>query len=266
MPKIKNILSVDFEDYFCDLPFIRWDEYENRVVKTTPVLLELFSKYKVKATFFVVGYFAEKFPKLINEIQEEGHEIGSHSFSHIDLRKTSKIEIEKDLIKSFDVLENVTGEKVIGFRAPFFSIDTNNSWVLNFLRKHVKYDSSIFPVKTSLYGVPNAPRQIYHPSQENFLENDENEEFVEIPLLTNRILSCYNLPVAGGFYFRALPYFLISQGIKKFNHNNRPAMLYFHPKDLDKNMPKIKEYSWHYYYGKRNIITCLLYTSDAADE
>ena len=166
MPKIKNILSVDFEDYFCDLPFAKWNEYENRVVETTPVLLELFSKYNVKSTFFVVGYFAEKFPKLINEIQEGGHEIASHSFSHIDLRKTSKIEVEKDLIKSFDVLENVTGEKVIGFRAPFFSIDTSNSWVLGFLRKHVKYDSSIFPVKSPLYGVPNAPRQIYHPSQE----------------------------------------------------------------------------------------------------
>jgi len=255
MAKIKNILSVDFEDYFCDLPFAKWDEYENRVVETTPVLLELFSKYNVKSTFFVVGYFAEKFPKLINEIQEGGHEIASHSFSHIDLRKTSKIEIEKDLIKSFDVLENVTGKKVIGFRAPFFSIDASNSWILSFLRKYIKYDSSIFPVKSSLYGVPNAPRQIYHPSRENFLENDENEEFIEIPLLANRILSCYNLPVAGGFYFRALPYFLISQGIKKFNDNNRPAMLYFHPKDLDKNMPKIKEYSWHYYYGKRNIIT-----------
>ena len=255
MPKIKNILSVDFEDYFCDLPFAKWNEYENRVVETTPVLLELFSKYNVKSTFFVVGYFAEKFPKLINKIQEGGHEIASHSFSHIDLRKTSKIEIEKDLIKSFDVLENVTGEKTIGFRAPFFSIDASNSWVLSFLRKHVKYDSSIFPVKSPLYGVPNAPRQMYNPSQENFLENDENEELVEIPPLTNRILSCYNLPVAGGFYFRALPYFLIANGIKKFNHNNRPAMLYIHPKDLDRNMPKIKEYSWHYYYGKRNILS-----------
>ena len=255
MPKIINILSVDFEDYFCDLPFVKWDEYENRIVETTPALLELFSKYNVKSTFFVVGYFAEKFPKLINEIQEGGHEIASHSFSHMDLRKASKIEIEKDLIKSFDVLENITGKKVIGFRAPFFSIDANNSWVLSFLRKHVKYDSSIFPIKSSFYGVPNAPRQIYHPSQENFLENDDDEELVEIPPLTNRILSCYNLPVAGGFYFRALPYFLISQGIKKFNHNNRPAMLYFHPKDLDENMPKIKEYSWHYYYGKRNILT-----------
>ena len=114
MPKIKNILSVDFEDYFCDLPFAKWNEYENRVVETTPVLLELFSKYNVKSTFFVVGYFAEKFPKLINEIQEGGHEIASHSFSHMDLRKASKIEIEKDLIKSFDVLENITGKKVIG--------------------------------------------------------------------------------------------------------------------------------------------------------
>ena len=254
MSKVKNIISVDFEDYFCDLPFETWNEYESRVIETTPILLELFSKYKIKATFFVVGYFAEKFPELIKGIHEEGHEIASHSFSHIDLRKATKNEIEKDLIKSFEVLENVTGEKVIGFRAPFFSIDSSNSWVINFLRKHVKYDSSIFPVKSPLYGVPNAPRQIYHPSQKNFLENDEDEEFIEIPLLTNRILSFYNLPSAGGFYFRALPYFLISQAIKKFNHNNRPAMLYFHPKDLDKDMPKVKEYSWHYYYGKRNIL------------
>ena len=254
MPKTKNILSVDFEDYFCDLPFSKWNEYENRVVETTPILLELFSKYNVKATFFVVGYFAEKFPKLINEIQDGGHEIASHSFSHIDLRKVSKDEIEKDLVKSFNVIESVTGEKVLGFRAPFFSIDNSNSWILNFLRKHIKYDSSIFPVKSPLYGVPNAPRVMYHPSKENFLKNDENEELIEIPPLTNRIFSLYNLPVAGGFYFRALPYFLISQGIRKFNDNDMPAMLYFHPKDLDKNMPKIKQYTWHYYYGKRNIV------------
>lgn len=254
MSKTKNIMSIDFEDYFCDLPFSTWNEYKNRVVETTPILLKLFSKYNVKATFFVVGYFAEKFPELIKEIHEEGHEIASHSFSHIDLRKTSKIEIEKDLIKSFEVLEKVTGDKVLGFRAPFFSIDNSNSWIIDFLRKHIKYDSSIFPVKSPLYGIPNAPRQIYHPSQKNFLENNESEEFIEIPLLTNRILSSYNLPSAGGFYFRFLPYFLISQGIKKSNHENRPAMLYFHPKDLDINMPKIKEYSWHYYYGKRNIL------------
>jgi hypothetical protein len=118
----------------------------------------------------------------------------------------------------------------------------------------VQYDSSIFPVKTPLYGVPEAPKIMYHPSKENFLKNDNAEKFIEIPPLTNKIFSVYNLPVGGGFYFRALPYFFISNGIKKINKCNSPAMLYFHPKDLDKNMPKIKEYSWHYHYGKRNII------------
>ena len=253
MSKI-NLMTIDLEDYFCDLPFTKWDKYENRIHETTSVLLDLFSKYNVKSTFFVVGYIAEKFPKLINEIQEKGHEIASHSYSHLDLRKVAKNEVEKDLLKSFKTIENITGEKVMGFRAPFFSIDHTNSWVIEFLRKHVKYDSSIFPIKSPLYGIPKAPKIIYHPSKKNIIHNDNNEEFIEIPPVTYRILSSYNLPVAGGFYFRALPYWLISKGIMKFNQSKNPAMLYFHPKDLDKNMPKIKEYYWHYYYGKRNVI------------
>ena len=251
---MQNLMSIDFEDYFCDLPFEEWEKYENRIVETTPTLLELFEKFNVKATFFVVGYIAEKFPKIINDIQEKGHEIGSHSYSHIDLRKVSKIDAEKDLNRSFEVIEKITGEKPLGFRAPFFSIDHSNSWILEFLRKKVKYDSSIFPVKSPLYGVPEAPRTIYHPSKKNFIQNEDNEELIEIPPLTYRIFSFYNLPTAGGFYFRALPYYLISKGIKNFNEKNIPAMLYFHPKDLDEHMPKIKEYSWHYYYGKRNIM------------
>ena len=247
-------MSVDFEDYFCDLPFSEWKNYENRVVETTPILLDLFSKNRIRATFFVVGYIAEKFPKLINEIQEHGHEIASHSYSHMDLRKVERNEVEKDLLKSFKIIEDTTGEKVKGFRAPFFSIDHTNSWIFKFLREHVKYDSSIFPVKSPLYGVPDAPRTIYHPAKDDFIKNDNEEELIEIPPLTYRVFSFYNLPVAGGFYFRALPYFMISKGIRKFNQKNAPAMLYFHPKDLDKDMPKIKEYGWHYYYGKNNII------------
>ena len=251
---MRNLMTVDLEDYFYDLPFSKWKMYENKIVETTNVLLDLFSRHNVKSTFFVVGYIAEKFPNLINEIQEKGHEIASHSYSHLDLRKATRNEVEKDLLKSFKVIENVTGEKVLGFRAPFFSIDHNNSWVFEFLRKHVKYDSSIFPVKSPLYGIPDAPKIIYHPSKENFIKNDDIEELIEIPPLTYKIFSFYNLPVAGGFYFRALPYFLISKGVQKFNQNQNPAMLYFHPKDLDKKMPKIKEYSWHYYYGKKNIM------------
>ena len=253
MPII-NFMTVDLEDYFYDLPFSKWGRYEDKIVETTSILLDLFSKHNVKSTFFVVGYLAEKFPNLINEIQEKGHEIASHSYSHLDLRKATKNEVQKDLLKSFEIIENVTGERVMGFRAPFFSIDHSNSWIFEFLRKHVKYDSSIFPVKSPLYGIPEAPKVIYHPSKENFIKNDNTEELIEIPPLTYKIFSFYNLPVAGGFYFRALPYFLISKGIRKFNQNKNPAMLYFHPKDLDKNMPKIKEYSWHFYYGKKNII------------
>ena len=248
-----NLMTTDLEDYFCDLPFTEWEKYENRIYETTSVLLDLFSKYNVKSTFFVVAYIAEKFPKLINEIQEKGHEIASHSYSHLDLRKVTKKEVEKDLLKSFKTIENITGEKVLGFRAPFFSIDHTNSWVIEFLRKHVKYDSSIFPIKTPLYGIPKAPKIMYHPSKKNIIQNDNAEELIEIPPVIYRVLSSYNLPVAGGFYFRALPYWLISKGIRKFNQSKNPAMLYFHPKDLDKNMPKIKEYSWHYYYGKRNV-------------
>ena len=251
---VTNMMSVDLEDYFCDLPFSEWKNYENRVIKNTKLILDLFEKHNVTATFFTLGYIAEKHPELIEEIISKGHEISSHGYAHLDIRKVSRKEFEEDFKKSLDTLYSITKEKILGFRAPFFSIDNSNSWILNFLRKHIKYDSSIFPVKSPLYGVPNAPRVMYHPSQENFLKNDENEELIEIPPLTNRIFSLYNLPVAGGFYFRALPYFLISQGIRKFNDNDMPAMLYFHPKDLDKDMPKIKQYTWHYYYGKRNIV------------
>ena len=247
-----NIMSVDLEDYFCDLPIHNWSKYKSRIVETTTPMLELFKKYNVKATFFVVGYFAEKFPELIKEIHDQGHEIGTHTFSHIDLRKVNKSELINDLEKSISTIESITGEKILGFRAPFFSINRKNSWVFDILKKYFVYDSSIFPVKTPLYGLPSAPRNIYHPSENDITKEDQQEKFIEIPPLTLRLAN-YNLPIAGGFYFRFFPNFLIKAGIKKFNKNNYPAMFYIHPKDLDDKMPKIDSYSWHYYYGKNNI-------------
>lgn len=247
-----NIMSVDLEDYFCDLPFEQWPKYKTRIEQTTLPILDIFEENNVKATFFVVGYFAEKFPNLIKTIHDKGHEIGTHTFSHIDLRKVSKNELENDLKKSISVLESLTGEKVLGFRAPFFSIDNTNTWVMEILKKYFSYDSSIFPVKTPLYGYSSAPRTIYHPSSQDIIKNDQDEFFVEIPPLTLRLMN-YNVPVAGGFYFRFLPYFLIKKGIENFNKKNQPAMFYIHPKDLDLEMPKIEEYSWHYYYGKNSI-------------
>ena len=203
----QNIMSVDLEDYFCDLPINEWSQYKSRIIETTNPLLDLFEEYNVKATFFVVGYFAEKFPKLIKQIHDKGHEIATHTFSHIDLRKVSKSEIESDLEKSMSVLESLTGEKILGFRAPFFSINKNNGWVMNILKKYFVYDSSIFPVKTPLYGLASAPREIYHPSSLYITKNNFYEKFIEIPLLPFRQFNS-NILIGVFFYFRFFQIFL----------------------------------------------------------
>jgi len=182
-------------------------------------------------------------------------------------KKAGKDELISDLEKSISSIESITGEKVLGFRAPFFSITKKNSWVIDVLKNYFAYDSSIFPVKTPLYGLPSAPREIYHPSLNDITKDDPQESFIEIPPLTLKLFN-YNLPIAGGFYLRFFPNFLIKKGIKKFNENKKPAMLYIHPKDLDDKMPKIDDYSWHYYYGKKNIekkfsnlLRCFKFTS-----
>jgi polysaccharide deacetylase family protein (PEP-CTERM system associated) len=251
---IKNIMSVDLEDYFCDLPFSEWSQYPHRIIETTQVLLDLFDKHHVKATFFALGYFADKFPDLIKNIHEQGHELASHSYSHPDLRKITKNEFENDFVKSLKSIEKVTGEKVLGFRAPYFSINHKNFWVFDIMRKHIAYDSSVFPVKTSLYGLPSAPRDIYHPAVDDVTKKDESQTFIEVPPSTYHIFSHYNIPIAGGFYFRFFPYFFLKKGFKKLNKEKKPITFYIHPKDLDVDMPKIDSYSWHFYYGKRNII------------
>ena len=249
---VTNIMSVDLEDYYCDLPFSEWSKYDSRVVENTEKILELFEKYNVNATFFVLGYIAEKFPELIKKISDLGHEISSHTYSHIDLRKVSKEEFKEDFFKSKNILEKITGEKVKGFRAPFFSINKNNYWVFEILSKNLTYDSSIFPVKTQLYGIPKAPRTIYKPSLENIIEDDKHGKLIEIPMATHKIPLIGNIPIAGGFYLRLFPYWYMKWGIKKMNKEGNPAMLYIHPKDLDPEMPRIKEYNWYYYYNLKS--------------
>lgn len=249
---IKNIMSVDLEDYFCDLPFDTWKNYESRIISTTSVLLDLFKKYNVSATFFCLGYIAEQFPELIEEIIKDGHEIASHGYSHIDIRKMSPEHFESDLVRSINILENISGEKVLGFRAPFFSIDNQNFWALKILKNHLKYDSSIFPVKTPLYGNPTAPRYPYRISEKIPLTDDPDSTFLEIPPATLHLPVIHNIPIAGGFYMRFLPLSLLKLGIKKMNQSKQPAMCYIHPKDLDSNMPCIPEYSWYYYWGLKN--------------
>ena len=247
--KNKNIMSVDLEDFFCDLPFESWSKYESRVLKNTNKILDLFEKYQIKATFFTLGYIAEKFPDLIKKIDNKGHEIASHSYAHLDIRKTTEKDFENDIVKSIEILEKIIGKRVLGFRAPYFSIDKKSFWAMKILSKYFKYDSSIFPVKTPLYGIRNAPRNIYKPNLTNPSIEDVESELIEIPLATDRIPIIGNIPIAGGFHLRFLPYFYIKYGLNKINKNNNSFIFYIHPKDLDPEMPKINEYAWHYYYN-----------------
>ncbi len=250
--RIKNMMSVDLEDYFCDLPFEKWSKYESRVLKTTNKILELFEKNKVKATFFTLGYIGEKFPELIKEIDSRGHEIASHSYAHLDIRKVTKEKFENDLKKSIEILEKITGKKILGFRAPYFSIDKKSFWAMEILSKYFTYDSSIFPVKTPLYGIKNAPRNIYKLNVINPIIADSKSNLIEIPMATDRIPIIGNIPIAGGFYLRFFPYFYMKYALKKINKNKKSFIFYIHPKDLDPEMPKIREYTWNHYYNLKN--------------
>jgi len=249
---ITNIMTVDLEDYFCDLEFSEWSKYESRVIKNTEYLLDVFDKFRVNATFFTLGYIAEKFPELIKKISKKGHEIASHGYAHKDVRKITPIEFEKDLVKSIKILQDVSGKRIKGFRAPFFSINKTSSWAFDILRKHIKYDSSLFPVKTPLYGEPHAPMQIYRPSRTDPFKNDDKEFFHELPLTVHKFLFLPKIPVSGGFFFRFFPYFYLKYAFKSVNKKNIPVIFYIHPKDIDKNFPRIPQYSWHYYYGLTN--------------
>jgi len=247
---MKNIISVDLEDYYCDLPISRWVDFEPRIEKSTLFLLDSFKKYNIQATFFVVGAIAEKFPSLVEKIVSDGHEISSHSYSHSDLRKLSKQDFELDVDKSVKTLHHFSKEKVLGFRAPLFSIEKRNIWTIQILKNFFSYDSSLFPVRTPLYGVPNGQRFPYHMSESDPFEIDDSQNFLEIPPSTLNLPLYGNLPIAGGFYLRLFPSFLIKYSINKLNKQKIPAMLYIHPKDFDDNWPKIPEYSWHYYWNR----------------
>lgn len=252
--KICNIMSVDLEDFYCDLPFDKWGLFEDRIQENTNRILDLFEENNVKATFFTLGYIGEKFPELIKKIDKKGHEIASHGYSHQDIRKMNKEQFEIDLKKSLNILESITGKEVLGFRAPFFSMDKNSFWAMEILSKYIKYDSSIFPVKTPLYGIPKAPRFIYRLNTSNPSVIDDKSELIEIPMATYRIPIIGNIPIAGGFHLRFFPYLFLKYGLNKINNENKAFMFYIHPKDLDQDMPKIKEYSWYYYYNLKNAL------------
>jgi polysaccharide deacetylase family protein (PEP-CTERM system associated) len=245
-----NILTIDVEDWYMDTDISTWASYEDRIVKSTQKILDILDETNAQATFFAVGYVAEHFPELIEDIKDRGHEIGTHGYSHTSIKKQMPSEFEEDLLKSIGILEDITKDKIRGHRACEFSIGEETSWAIDILKANgLKYDSSVFPVKTHLYGVPDAPLYPYHISSSNIkIDNPENN-FLEFPLSVYKLPIVHkNIPVAGGFYLRFFPYWFINLALKKINKMGQPAIVYAHPWEFDFGQPRVNSLKQGHYY------------------
>jgi polysaccharide deacetylase family protein (PEP-CTERM system associated) len=240
LENMKNVLTIDVEEWFQvealseAIDFERWESFKGRLFPNLLKILALLREKEVKATFFVLGWVAERFPDLVLMIRQEGHEIASHGYAHQLVYQQDEKSFEEDVSKSKEILEDIIGEKVIGYRAPSFSITPDCFWAYNILAKlGIKYDSSIFPVKHLVYGIPSAPR---FPFTINL---DNGKKIMEFPLSTVRIIR-FNFPVAGGGYLRLFPYVYTRWAIKKLNKQGQRAIVYFHPWEIDPHQPKQK--------------------------
>jgi polysaccharide deacetylase family protein (PEP-CTERM system associated) len=198
----------------------------SRVVKNTNRLLDLFAEYDTKVTFFTLGQVAYHFPSLIKRMHKEGHEVGVHSYDHIQLFKLSPAEVKEDIAKAKKTIEDIMGKQVKGFRAPAFSINPKTSWALHIIAElGFEYDSSILPASADRYGWPGFPKQI----QRLRLKNNLN--LMEVPISTIKILG-RPIPAAGGGYLRLFPYWFTKWALNKIKQNNL-AMIYIHPYEID---------------------------------
>lgn len=242
---VANVLSIDVEDWFHGMRFdpADWPNYESRLHVGMDVLLELLDKHDVKATFFVLAPLAEQFPQMMRRLVKQGHEIGTHGMSHRPIFEQTPVEFRRELRQSIEILQDVTGEPIYGHRAPFFSITEQSLWALDVLADcGIRYDSSIFPVHNSRYGIPDAPRNPYQ----------HGNGIYELPIATLGI-GPHNLPIGGGFYGRFFPAWLLERGVRQLNAAGHPAMLYLHPWELDPDHPMIagnvsRLYRFTHYY------------------
>jgi polysaccharide deacetylase family protein (PEP-CTERM system associated) len=236
-------MTVDVEDYFHVSAFDRtvsrasWDQLESRVVANTVRLLELFSRANVRATFFVLGWVAERHPDIVRSIADAGHEVGSHGFGHRLVYTQSPSEFREDLRRSRTAITNAAAVPVEGYRAPSFSITEQSLWALDVIREEgFIYDASVFPIRHDRYGLPSAPRY-FHAIEA------KAGTLWEAPGSTIRVAGT-NLPIAGGGYFRLLPYGWTRWGINRLNRDDgKPAVFYLHPWEIDPEQPRLPA-SW----------------------
>jgi polysaccharide deacetylase family protein (PEP-CTERM system associated) len=235
--RICNALTIDVEDYFqvsALAPHIdrrSWDSMPCRVERNVERLLDLLSRCDSRATFFTLGWIAERYPSLVRDVVAAGHELASHGHSHLRASEQSRKEFRADIEGARKLLEDISGVAVRGYRAPSFSIGHSNQWAFDCLSEAgYAYSSSVYPVRHDHYGMPDAPRFAYRA----------HNGLLELPITTTRVLS-RNLPAGGGGYFRLLPYRASRWAIERVNRVDRqPAIFYFHPWEIDPQQPRVK--------------------------
>ena len=241
---MRNALTIDVEDYFQVTAFEGvvgrddWPAYPSRVENNTRRVMDLLDEYGLKGTFFVLGWVARRFPQLVREIFTNGHEVASHGYDHALVYKLSPEEFRQDLRRAKATLEDVTNRPVLGYRAPSYSITAKSLWALDILiDEGFVYDSSIFPIHHDTYGIPGAQRFPH-------VIRRENGTILEFPLTTLHMSlpgRRMALPIAGGGYLRLLPAGMIHWGMRRINVvEGQPAVLYFHPWEIDPDQPRIR--------------------------
>lgn len=252
---IENALTIDVEDYFQVAALAEavrpedWHSMEYRVEANTNRLLDLLDKHNTKATFFTLGWVAEKSPELVRTIQRGGHEIASHGYSHQLIYNQTPEVFREETRRSKQILEDITGEPITGYRAASYSITQQSRWALDILAEEgFVWDSSIFPVHHDRYGMPGTPRWPHK------LTTDEGHELAEFPLSTLKFPG-YTLPIAGGGYFRLFPYWFSRWGLGSINRQGQPFVFYLHPWEVDPGQPKldVKWFSRFRHYNNLDV-------------
>ena len=232
-------MTIDVEDYFhanalsAAAPVASWQSFESRVVRNNERLLEMFAEAKITATFFVLGWVAERYPSIVRQIRAANHELASHGYGHQLIYSLTPEQFREDVRRAKGLLEDQGGVAVAGYRAPSYSITRRSLWALDvLLEEGYTYDASIFPIRHDTYGIPDAPR---HP----YVMTRDRGPLVEAPPSTVRLLG-KNLPMAGGGYFRLLPYGWTRWGIARVNRVERKAAIfYLHPWEIDPEQPRL---------------------------
>lgn len=231
-----NALTIDVEDYFqvsAFAPFIQrteWDARECRVERNVGRILDMLAAQNTQATFFTLGWIAQRYPHLVRRIADEGHEVASHGYGHERVSDLTPETFAHDIRTAKQLLEDIAGVEVTGYRAPSFSIGQGNLWALDVLEQEgYRYSSSIYPIQHDHYGMPDAPRFAHRIRQ----------GLMEVPPTTLRMFN-RNLPSSGGGYFRLFPYALSRWMLRQVNQKDQqPAIFYFHPWEIDSEQPRV---------------------------